>query len=502
MFGAVIALGRRGRTLLRKRSFAMRMPRRHAATAWRLAVFGPALIAVGAREAGSAVPPASMLFCTLLVILAVALIGGVRPALAAVAIGIAAQELLFGLPYGSLADHEPAQLSVLVAFVVVGAVLGVLVDNLTELTEEQAALRRIALLVAGEVPTEELFTAVTEEVTTLLRAEFAGLDRYEHDNTVTFAGGWDARGSRVTEFERVPLGGRNIATLVAATGRPARIDDYVEASGPVAGIGLQQGVRSAVGVPVSVEGRLWGVMIAGTNLRRPLHPDTEERLARFTELLATAIANAESRAAVTASRRRVIAAGDETRRRIERDLHDGIQQRLVSLGLDLVAARAAVPRELGELKQELSRAVDGLVGVQHDLREIARGIHPAILAEGGLEPALKILARRSPVPVELEVNADRRLPERLEVATYFIVSEALANAAKHASASVVQVGVETVGAAVRISVRDDGVGGANPGRGSSLVGLTDRVEALGGALAVQSPHGAGTSVQVELPLGG
>jgi signal transduction histidine kinase len=203
-------------------------------------------------------------------------------------------------------------------------------------------------------------------------------------------------------------------------------------------------------------------MIAGTIVKRPLPPDAEERLARFTELLATAIANAESRADVAASRRRIVAAGDETRRRIERDLHDGIQQRLVSLGLNLVAARAAVPVELGALDDELCRLVNELVGVQHDLREIARGIHPAILAEGGLEPALKTLARRSPVPVVVDMSANGRLPERLEVAAYFIVSEALANAAKHANASVVQVDVKANASSLSISVRDDGVGGAVP----------------------------------------
>jgi signal transduction histidine kinase len=443
-----------------------------------------------------------MLFGTLLLILAVALLGGVRPALAAVAVGIAAQEVLFGFPYGSLSDHEPAQLSVLVAFVVIGAVLGILVDNLTQLTEEQAALRRIALLVATEVPTDELFTAVTEEVAKLLPAEFAGMSRYESDNTVTSLGGWDKRGSPVADFERVALGGRNISSLVAETGRSVRMDSYAEASGAMADIASEGGVRSAVGAPIIVDGRLWGVMFAGTNGNRPLTAATEARLADFTELVATAIANAESRADVAASRARIVAAGDETRRRIERDLHDGVQQRLVSLALKLVAARAAVPADLGTLDDELSRAVDGLVGVQHDLREIARGIHPAILAEGGLEPALKTLARRSPVPVKLDVNANGRLPERVEVATYFIVSEALANAAKHANASVVQVEVNASRSALRISVRDDGVGGAVPGRGSGLVGLKDRVEALGGTIAVQSARGAGTAVEVALPLAG
>jgi signal transduction histidine kinase len=195
----------------------------------------------------------------------------------------------------------------------------------------------------------------------------------------------------------------------------------------------------------------------------------------------------------------VVAAADETRRRIERDLHDGVQQRLVSLGLELRAAEEAVPPDDVELKRELARVADGLTDTMDELRELARGIHPAILSEGGLGPALKGLARRSAVPVELEVDVQTRLPERVEVASYFVVSEALANAAKHARASVAHVDVETVGSLLRVSIRDDGLGGADPSRGSGLIGLTDRVQALGGTLSVLSPLGKGTTIRVELP---
>jgi signal transduction histidine kinase len=229
-------------------------------------------------------------------------------------------------------------------------------------------------------------------------------------------------------------------------------------------------------------------------------PGTEARLADFTELVETAIANAESRAALAASRARIVAAADETRRAIERDLHDGAQQRLVSLGLDVRAAQAAVPPELGALEGELSRVAEGLAGVQDELREMARGIHPAMLAEGGLGPALRMLARRCPIPVRLDVRAEARLSQPIEVATYYVVSEALTNAAKHARASAVHVDVERDDGVLRVGVRDDGAGGADATQGSGLVGLKDRVEALGGSIIVRSPPGAGTTVHVELPL--
>jgi signal transduction histidine kinase len=209
----------------------------------------------------------------------------------------------------------------------------------------------------------------------------------------------------------------------------------------------------------------------------------------------------QSREELAASRARIVAAGDQARRRIERDLHDGTQQRLVSLVLDLRAAEAAVPPEEPELRGQLDRVADGLTGALDDLRELSRGIHPAILSEGGLAPALKALARRSTVPVELEVDVQERLPEPVEVAAYYVVSEALANAAKYAQASVTQVRAEARDGHLHLSVHDDGVGGAAPGQGSGLVGLADRVEALGGTIRVESPAGRGTSLQIDLPTG-
>jgi signal transduction histidine kinase len=258
-------------------------------------------------------------------------------------------------------------------------------------------------------------------------------------------------------------------------------------------------VTSQVSAPVSIDGRPWGVMIAASRHGEPLPAGTRARLAGFTELAATAIANAEAHAELTVSRARIVATADETRRRFERDLHDGAQQRLVALALQLRAAQAAVPAGLSELRAELGRVAAGLTDTLDELREYARGIHPAILAEGGLAPALRALARRSPVPVVLNVGVGARLPERAEVTAYYVVSEALANAAKHARASAVGVTVDVVDGVLRLSVSDNGVGGADAGRGSGLVGLMDRVAAAGGALIVHSRPGQGTSLVAELP---
>jgi signal transduction histidine kinase len=241
-------------------------------------------------------------------------------------------------------------------------------------------------------------------------------------------------------------------------------------------------------------------MIAMSTHPEPLPPQTESRMGEFTDLVATAISNLEAWSDLAASRARIVEATDQTRRRFERDLHDGVQQRLVSLTLELRGAEAVALPESADLRAQLSEVGDGLTGVLDDLRELSRGIHPAILSEGGLGPALKALARRSVVPVELDVSVQQRLAERVEVAAYYVVSEALANAAKHAHASLAQVRVEAGNGILALRIRDDGVGGADPARGSGLIGLTDRVEALGGKIAVASPAGEGTSLHVELPV--
>jgi signal transduction histidine kinase len=373
-------------------------------------------------------------------------------------------------------------------------------EQLTRLAEEQAALRRVATLVAEGAPPAEVIEAVITEAGRVVPADAAGLSRYEADGT-TALGSWSRTGGYVNVGARFPHERGTVGWLVYETGRPGRIGTYEGVPGDVSAAARQAGWRSSVGVPIVVEGRLWGVMTVASTTDQPLPLDTEERLAEFTELVATAIANAESRAELAASRARIVATADAARRRIERDLHDGAQQQLVSLALELRAAQAAAPPELDKHRAELSRAVDGVTSVLDLLREIARGIHPAILAEGGLGPALRTLSRRSPIPVQLDAHAEERLPEPVEVAAYYVVSEALTNSAKYAGASNVQVSVDVREGSLWVAVRDDGLGGADPTRGSGLLGLKDRVEAIGGSISLQSPHNQGTTLIAELPLG-
>jgi signal transduction histidine kinase len=287
---------------------------------------------------------------------------------------------------------------------------------------------------------------------------------------------------------------------VYRTGCSARVDamDWSSASGPVAGTARRLGIVSNVGSPIVVESRLWGAMIA-VSTDEPLPFGLEGRLEKFTELLATAIANAESRSELAASRRRIVAASDQARQRIERDLHDGTQQRLVSLRLAARTAEANVPADRGDLRAELSHIAAGLADAVAELQELSRGIHPAALSEGGLGPALRTLARRSAVPVELDVTTSGRFPEPVEIAAYYVASEALANAMKHAQASCIGISLTTRHDRLLLSIRDDGAGGADPARGSGLAGLTDRVEALGGSIHVRSPARAGTHITVDLP---
>jgi PAS domain S-box-containing protein len=364
--------------------------------------------------------------------------------------------------------------------------------------EEQAALRRVATLVARGVAPAEVFDAVVAEMRLILGAENSRLMRFEQGRyAVVLATSYEP-GLEIPVGDRVSLDAENVAARVWRTGRPVRMERFGEHPGTMSEMFIGLGVRLAAGVPIIVEGRLWGVILAAWRRTHP-GPSIEERMEEFTALVATAISNAQARADLAASRARIVAASDETRRRIERDLHDGAQQRLVSLGLQLRAAQDAVPPGQPGLGQELAGVAYGLGEVLAELRELSRGIHPAILTEGGLAPALKALARRSSVPVRLDVSAHGRLPERVEVAAYFIVSEGLANVAKHARASMVQVRAGIQDGALELVIRDDGIGEADPALGSGLIGLADRVEALGGTISISSPAGAGTLITVSLP---
>jgi signal transduction histidine kinase len=366
--------------------------------------------------------------------------------------------------------------------------------------DEQSALRRVATLVAHAAPPEEVFAAVTEEAGQLLHADYATMHRYDPDGTGTIVAAWSSTGAAAPLGTRWGVGGENLQTMVFQTGRAARIDDYSSVSGPLGELARKFGMRAAVGVPVSVEGRLWGIMLVGSRAE-PLPVGTEAWLAGFTELAATAIGNAEAQAALTASRARIVATADATRRRIERNLHDGAQQRLVSLALDLRAAQAAVVAGTAGVAQQLDHVAAEVDDVLGDLREIARGLHPAILADGGLAPALKTLARRSAIPVDLDIRVHGRLPESVEIAAYYTVAEALTNAAKHARATAADVEVDAGDGVVHVRVRDNGRGGADFSDGSGLLGLKDRAEALGGRLRLHSPPGAGTTLEIDLPFG-
>jgi signal transduction histidine kinase len=372
-------------------------------------------------------------------------------------------------------------------------------EQLAQLADEQAALRRVATLVAEGATPQRVFDAVRHEVARMFNAPLSGLLRYDGKGTVTQLAASDGYRGPIERSWSVE-GDESAVARVCRTGLPARSDYTRPAQGSIAAAARDECTRSAVGVPVVVDGAFWGVMAVGTREAEPLPADLEGRLAKFTELLATAIANAEGRAELDASRARIVATADATRRRIERDLHDGAQQQLVSLALEVRAAQASVPEEMNQHRDELSHIAEGLTTALDGLRETALGLHPAILAESGLGPALKTLAHRSPIPVELEVRTVGRLSESLEVAAYYVVSETLTNAAKHSRASRVRVEVELRDRALCIAVADDGVGGADATRGSGLLGLRDRVEANGGTISIESREGAGTSLTAVLPL--
>src|SRR5690349_9746214 len=333
-------------------------------------------------------------------------------------------------------------------------------DELARLLAEQAALRRVATLVARGIHPAEVFSAVAEEVRRLFDADTAGIVRFQPDGTAVVISGagdedlvtWPV-GTRLELRDYLP------PAVVWRTGRSTRIDEdaWSDVADPIADRLRERGIRSMVASPIIVDGYLWGAVGASTT-QGPFPAGTADRLTDFTELVATAVGNAQSRAELAASRARIVAATDQTRRRIERDLHDGAQQRLVSLGLELRLTQEMVPAELPGLEAEIGRVAGELNGVVEDLREIARGIHPVILSEGGLGPALRTLARRAAVPVELDLAAIGRLPEPVEVAAYYVVSEALTNATRHAHASVVCVAAEERGDSLRLSIRDDGAG--------------------------------------------
>jgi PAS domain S-box-containing protein len=371
--------------------------------------------------------------------------------------------------------------------------------ELERLAGEQAALRRVATLVARGVPPAEVFSAVAEEVERLLDATATTIGRLEPDGTMSIVA------SRGTASDELPVGSRleldseMALARVARTGASARVDDYGDAPDELGHQAQRLGIRCSVAVPIVVEGSLWGSIGAATRRDR-FAADAEQRMAEFTELARTAIANAQSRSELTASRARVVTASDETRRQIERDLHDGAQQRLVHTVITLKLASRALQTGDATAPTLVGEALDHAEQARIELRELVQGILPRVLTRDGLRAAVEMLAARTPVPVEASVSVDR-LPDQVEATAYFVVAEALTNVGKHARASHATVVARVEDGTLRLQVRDDGVGGARPD-GGGFVGLADRVAATDGQLRVESPPGGGTLVAAEIPLRG
>jgi signal transduction histidine kinase len=369
------------------------------------------------------------------------------------------------------------------------------------LATQQAALRRVATLVARGSEPADVYPAAVTELARGLDIEHVTLAQFEPDRHITMLAAHDSPGrEKFAVGERLSLDGDSIAIRIRRTGTSARIDDYADVEGTIASRLRELGLRSGVGAPVTVGATTRGALIIGTARAEPLPDGTEARISDFADLVATAIANAETRAELKASRARIVTAADQARREIERDLHDGAQQRIVSLGLGLRALEASIPEEQHTVRLQLDNLVNGMADLYTELQELSRGIHPAILSKGGLVPAIKTLARRSVVPVRLDIGVDRRLPGSTEAAAYYVIAEALTNTAKHAEASEVTVRAGFDGDTLKLEVADDGIGGADPGGGTGLIGLKDRVEALSGSLEVASPAGGGTVVTARIPV--
>ena len=367
------------------------------------------------------------------------------------------------------------------------------------LAEEQAALRRVATLVAGAVPPSDLFGAVAAEVGTLLGAELATLFRYEDEHTVRMLSIWTADGVPLETPEIWMVEALGLSRTIAKDDWPGRVDDWTQFSGPLAQFVRDvAGVTSSVSSPILVEGRLWGALAVHSTRDDPLPPDTEVRVGEFTELIATAISNVDAREDLAASRARIVAAADEERRRVVRDLHDGAQQRLVHTVVTMQMASRALEHEPGDASPLVAEALQHAQEATDELRELVHGILPSVLTRGGLRAGVDALASRMQVPVENGVSMERLAPD-VEATAYFVVAEALTNVVKHSHADRAAVSAKVENGDFRIEVRDDGIGGARPA-GTGLVGLADRVAALDGTFRLESPADGGTLVAVDIPV--
>jgi signal transduction histidine kinase len=324
------------------------------------------------------------------------------------------------------------------------------------------------------------------------------LGRYEDDGSTTVLADHSERGAPLPVSTRLPYEAHTVTARVWHRGRSSRRDDAASGTGALTTLARERGLEHAIGAPIVVEGRLWGVINAyWSRAKAPPH-NAESRMSEFAELVATAIANANSRDELVRSRARVLDAGDEARRRVVRDLHDGAQQSLVHTILSLNLAERALSDDPNQAKRLLSEAITYAEQAKLELRDLAHGILPSALTEGGLEPGVETLASRLSVPVTVDV-ATPRLPAGIEASAYFVIAEALTNVVKHSRAHGAQVAVHVKDGQLHIKVSDDGLGGARTD-GAGLRGIEDRMVALGGELRVESPQGAGTVIAATLPL--
>lgn len=346
-----------------------------------------------------------------------------------------------------------------------------------------------------------VFDRVSAEAARVVESSTTAIFRFDGEDTATVVGRWGENRETVLPVGVVvPLQGDSVIIRVRATGRGARVHDYQAVEGTTAETVRATGLSSSVAAPIIVEGQMWGALAVGTfEFGAQFPDDAEQRLEGFAELISLAIASTAAREQLLDSRRRLVETADAERRRLERNLHDGAQQRLVALAIALRLARQKLDDDPVTAASLMDGAVNDAAQALEELRELARGLHPALLADRGLQPALRALARRSAVPVELDV-LDERVPEAVEVAAYYVVSEALTNCVKHAQATNATVSVQRNGTSLVVEIADDGVGGVDLDRGTGLVGMRDRVEALRGRLSVTSPTGAGTRLRAELPL--
>ena len=373
-------------------------------------------------------------------------------------------------------------------------------DTLTRLADEQAALRRVATLVAQGASAAAVFDAVAAEVERLLGADGVTLSRYESDDTAILVAHRGTGANMAPAGTRLALTGENVASKVRRTGQAARMEDYTDSAGQIAELVRDIGIRATVGAPIVVDGRLWGLTVSQWRREHTPPADTEERMVQFAELLGTAIANADSHDRLMASRARLLTEADDARRRVVRDLHDGAQQRLVHAIVTLKLAQRAFDEGDGDVERLVGEALQHAERGNSELRELAHGILPTALTHRGLRAGVDALVGRLDLPVQVDLPAARLLPE-IEASAYFVVAEALTNIMKHSHASHADVTATVENGVLQVDVRDDGIGGADPD-GHGLVGMTDRVTALGGQVTIDSPAGCGTHVSARFPLSG